>query len=113
MHLLLRATSLAKTCAAKEETINNIIGENRGALNGSIACKPGSDSLRIGSAGHTNSDPRPTLFEYPAETREGNESTDILGCRYYGHPKLLLFDELFRNRATTNNRLSYILNPIF
>jgi hypothetical protein len=32
MYLLLRATSLAKTGAAKEETINAIMGENRGAL---------------------------------------------------------------------------------
>ena len=37
---------------------------------------------------------QPTLYEYPAETRDGHESTDILGCRYYGHHKLLLFNEL-------------------
>ena len=41
---------------------------------------------------------RPTLFEYPAETRDGYESTDILGCRYYSHPKLLLFNKLCRAR---------------
>jgi hypothetical protein len=32
MFLLLKATSLARTSAAKEETINDIMGENRGAL---------------------------------------------------------------------------------
>ena len=32
MYLLLGATSLAKTAAAKEETINDIIPEDRGAF---------------------------------------------------------------------------------
>ena len=42
---------------------------------------------------------RPTQYEYPAETRDGHESTDIFGLRYYGHPKLLLFNELCRTRS--------------
>ena len=41
---------------------------------------------------------RPTLFEYPAETRDVCVSTDILGGRYYGHSKLLLFNELSRTK---------------
>jgi hypothetical protein len=41
---------------------------------------------------------RPTLFEYPAETRDVYESTDNLGCQYYGHSKLLLFNELCRTK---------------
>jgi hypothetical protein len=32
MYLLLRATSVAKTSAAKEETIDDIMGKNCGAL---------------------------------------------------------------------------------
>ena len=41
----------------------------------------------------TQPGPRPALFGYAAETRDDYESTDILCCRYYGHPKLLLFNE--------------------
>jgi hypothetical protein len=73
------------------------MGENRGTLKWLNCMQAGLGWLQDESAGHA-SGPRPTLFEYPVETRDVCVSTDILGGRYYGHSKLLLFNELCRTK---------------
>jgi hypothetical protein len=60
MYLLRRATSLAKTGAAREETIKDIMGENRGAFKRLNCMQAGLGKLQDWECWPRNSDGNPS-----------------------------------------------------
>ena len=110
MYLLLKATSLAKTGCNKGEYDKRLHERrSRNAQKTQLHTSLGRIAVGLGSQA-TQLRRRPTLFQYPAETRS------LRVHRYSWMPVLWSFQVVTIQRiishqiATTNNRVSYILS---